>query len=103
MVVQRKRGLHPASGLLKILFLYACSSISFHVHAAAVYALGISDISERDLRKARNRQKMPGGFRKESSYKMYCSILTVIETLKRRNMELIENIKMLFIETSEIF
>lgn len=57
----------------------------------------------RDLRKARNRQKMPGGFRKESSHEMYCSILTVIETLKRRNMELIENIKMLFIETSAIF
>lgn len=46
---------------------------------------------------------MPGGFRKESSHEMYCSILTVIETLKRRNMELIENIKMLFIETSAIF
>ncbi len=49
--VQRKRGLHSASGLLKMLFLYACSSISFRVLAAAAYALGISDISDTSWRK----------------------------------------------------
>lgn len=40
-------------------------------------------ISERDLRKAKNRQKMAGGFRKESGQEMYCSIMTMIETLKK--------------------
>lgn len=48
--VQRKRGVRSASCLLKMLFLYACPSISFRVLAAA-YALGISDISGTSLRK----------------------------------------------------
>lgn len=51
------------------------------------------NMSERDLRKAKNRQKMAGGFRKDSGHEMYCSILTIIETLKRRKMGLFENIK----------
>lgn len=62
-----------------------------------------NNISERDLRKAKNRQKMAGGFRKESGNEMYCSILTIIETLKRRNMGLIENIKKIFMGTPAIF
>lgn len=62
-----------------------------------------NNISERDLRKAKNRQKMAGGFRKESGHQMYCSILTVLETLKRRNMGIIENIKQLFMGTPAIF
>lgn len=61
------------------------------------------NISERDLRKAKNRQKMAGGFRKESGHEMYCSILTIIETLKRRDMAMIENIKKLFMNTPAIF
>lgn len=62
-----------------------------------------NNISERDLRKAKNRQKMAGGFRKESGHEMYCSILTIIETLKRRKMGIIENIKQLLIGTPAIF
>ena len=62
-----------------------------------------NNISERDLRKAKNRQKMAGGFRKESGHRMYCSILTIMETLKRRNMGIIENIKQLFMGTPAIF
>lgn len=61
------------------------------------------NISERDLRKAKNRQKMAGGFRKESGNEMYCSIMTVIETLKKRKMGIIKNIKMLFMGTPAIF
>ena len=53
-------------------------------------------MSERDLRKVKNRQKMAGGFRKDSGHEMYCAILTIIETLKRRNMGLVENAKKLF-------
>lgn len=62
-----------------------------------------NNISERDLRKAKNRQKMAGGFRKEGGHKMYCSIMTIVETLKKRNMGLIENIRKLFIGTPAIF
>ncbi len=62
-----------------------------------------NNISERDLRKAKNRQKMAGGFRKESGHKMYCSILTILETLKRRKLGIIENIKQLFMGTPAIF
>lgn len=62
-----------------------------------------NNISERDLRKAKNRQKMAGGFRKESGHEMYCSILTIIETLKRRNLGIIENVKQLFMGTPAVF
>lgn len=62
-----------------------------------------NNISERDLRKAKNRQKMAGGFRKESGHQMYCSILTIIETLKRRNLGIIENIRQLFMGAPAIF
>lgn len=61
------------------------------------------NMSERDLRKAKNREKMAGGFRKESGNEMYCAILTVIETLKRRKMGMIENLKKLFMGTPAIF
>ena len=61
------------------------------------------NISERDLRKAKNRQKMAGGFRKASGSEMYCSIMTVIETLKKRKMEIIKNLKKLFTGTPAIF
>ncbi len=61
------------------------------------------NISERDLRKVKNRQKMSGGFRKDSGHEMYCSILTVIETIKRRKMGMLENIKKLFMGTPAIF
>lgn len=61
------------------------------------------NISERDLRKAKNRQKMAGGFRKESGHEMYCAILTIIETMKKRKMGLIENLKELFMGAPAIF
>ena len=61
------------------------------------------NISERDLRKVKNRQKMAGGFRKESGQKMYCSIMSIIETLKKRDMGIIKNIKKLFMGTPAIF
>lgn len=61
------------------------------------------NISERDLRKAKNRQKMAGGFRKESGHKMYCSIMTMVETLKKREMVIVENIKKIFMGTPAIF
>ena len=58
-----------------------------HNHLLFLYDFKVpfdDNLSERDLRKAKNRQKMSGGFRKESGHEMYCTILSVIETLKRR-------------------
>ena len=46
---------------------------------------------------------MAGGFRKESGHEMYCSIMSIIETLKKREMDLIENIKKIFMGTPAIF
>ncbi len=50
-VLKRKRGLRSVADLLKILFLYACSSFSFRILAAASCALGIADISDTAWRK----------------------------------------------------
>ena len=68
------------------------------------FAVSFDDnLSERDLRKAKNRQKMAGGFRKDSGHEMYCSILSIIETLKKRKMGMLENIRKLFMGTPAIF
>ena len=77
-----------------------------HNHLLFLHDLAVpfdDNMSERDLRKAKNRQKMAGGFRKDSGHEMYCTILTIIETLKRRKMGMIENIKKVFIGTPAIF
>ena len=51
------------------------------------------NMSERDLRKAKNRQKMTGGFRKPSGLDMYCKIMTVIETAKRKQAGIMDSIR----------
>lgn len=61
------------------------------------------NMSERDLRKVKNRQKMAGGLRKNSGHEMYGTILSVIETMKRRKMGLIENIRKIFLGTPAVF
>ena len=43
------------------------------------------NMSERDLRKCKNRQKMAGGFRSFDGLIMFCSILSVVETAKHRS------------------
>ena len=55
-----------------------------------------NNISERDLRKCKNRQKMVGGFRKTTGNEMYCNIMSVIQTCKRKKMQIFENICMIF-------
>lgn len=77
-----------------------------HNHLLFLYDFSVpfdNNMSERDLRKVKNREKMAGGFRKESGSEMYCRILTIIETLKRRKMGMIENLKKLFMGTPAIF
>lgn len=44
-----------------------------------------NNLSERDLRKCKSRQKMSGGFRSLEGAQMYSRILSLIETCKRRN------------------
>ncbi len=50
------------------------------------------NMSERDLRKCKNRQKMSGGFRSMAGMAMYCSILSFIETVKRRGKKIFQSI-----------
>ena len=47
-----------------------------------------NNMSERDLRKCKNRQKMSGGFRTESGKEIFCSLLTITETCKRQGKDL---------------
>lgn len=49
--LQRKRGVRSAWDLLKIFFIYACSSFSFRILACAAHALGISSVSDTAWRK----------------------------------------------------
>ena len=60
-------------------------------------------MSERDLRKCKNREKMAGGFRITKGCEMYCNILSIIATIKRRKMNIIENILKIFQGNPAIF
>ena len=51
-----------------------------------------NNLSERDLRKVKNRQKMSGGFRDESGRDMFCTILSFIETCKRPSLPVFQSI-----------
>lgn len=62
-----------------------------------------NNMSERDLRKCKNRQKMSGGFRKQTGNEMYCTIMSVIETCKRKEMQVFDNIRKIFEGTPAIF
>ena len=55
-----------------------------------------NNMSERDLRKCKNREKMAGGFRKKEGRQMFCRILSFIETVKRRKKNLFASIIALF-------
>ncbi len=51
-----------------------------------------NNMSEKDLRICKNRQKMAGGFRTSEGREMYCRILSFIETVKRRGMNIFQSI-----------
>lgn len=51
--------------------------------------------SEKDLRICKNREKMAGGFRTPAGRQMYCNIMSVIETAKRRGENLFQYIAVL--------
>jgi len=62
-----------------------------------------NNLSERDLRKCKTRQKIAGGFRKQSGHEMYCNIMSVVETCKRKKMQIFESICKIFNGTPAIF
>ena len=47
-----------------------------------------NNMSERDLRKCKNRQKMAGGFRSTHGLEIFCTLLSVTETCKRQAINL---------------
>lgn len=55
-----------------------------------------NNMSERDLRKCKGRQKMAGGFRTDAGKTLYCRIMSIIETAKRKGEDLLEVIKAIF-------
>ena len=63
-----------------LLFLY-----DFRVHYS-------NNMSEKDLRICKNRDKMSGGFRNASGREMYCRIISFIETVKRRSLNIYQSI-----------
>lgn len=63
-----------------LLFLY-----DFDVHYS-------NNMSEKDLRICKNRQKMAGGFRTASGREMYCRIMSFIGTIKRRRINIYQGI-----------
>ena len=73
-----------------LLFLYD-ESVKFH-----------NNDSERDLRKCKTHQKMSGGFRKESGSKLYC-VMSIVETCKKKGMQVYENIGSIFAGKRAIF
>ena len=63
-----------------LLFLY-----NFRVHYS-------NNMSEKDLRICKNRDKMAGGFRNAAGREMYCRIMSFIETVKRRGLNIYRSI-----------
>ena len=55
-----------------------------------------NNMSERDLRKCKGRQKMAGGFRTDAGKALYCRMMSIIETAKRKGENLLEVIKAIF-------
>ena len=47
-----------------------------------------NNMSEKDLRICKNRDKMAGGFRTAFGREMYCNIMSFIETVKRRGLNI---------------
>lgn len=74
-----------------LLFLYD-EKVKFH-----------NNDSERDLRKCKTHQKMSGGFRKESGIKLYCDIMSIVETCKKKGMQVYETIGSIFAGKRAIF
>lgn len=56
-----------------------------------------NNMSERDLRKCKTKQKVSGGFRKTSGQQIYCTIMSVIGTMKRQNVNIFAGINRILV------
>lgn len=79
--LRRKRGIHSAVDLLKVLFLYACSNLSFRILAVAACALGISNVSDTAWRKHFSKA-VP--FLHEILHRMLSDLFAPADTLAQR-------------------
>lgn len=64
-------------------------------HLLFLYDFGVhysNNMSEKDLRICKNREKMAGGFRTDDGMRMYCNIMSFIETIKRKKENILHNI-----------
>ena len=61
-----------------------------------------NNMSEKDLRICKNRQKMAGGFRNEKGGQMYCDIMSFVETVKRKKLNIFQSIASLIKGTPAI-
>ena len=70
--------------LIARLHKYKENHLLFALHPKVPFT---NNMSERDLRKCKNRQKTSGGFRKQTGKQIYCTVLSLIETWKRKNLD----------------
>lgn len=61
------------------------------------------NMSERDLIKVKNWQKKAGAFSKDSGHEIYCTILTIIDTLKKKKYGVGKKFKKIFMSVLAIF
>lgn len=69
----------------------ACNSVSRKASIVVRLDFDIhysNNMSEKDLRICKSRQKMAGGFRTEGGREMYCDITSCIEMMKRRGLNI---------------
>jgi len=62
-----------------------------------------NNMSERDLRKCKNRQKVAGGFRNLKGCTMFADILSLIETAKRQKLNVFDTILSVFQSSGSVF
>ncbi len=62
-----------------------------------------NNMSERDLRKCKNRQKVAGGFRNLNGCTMFADILSLVETAKKQNRNVFDTILAVFRSPTPVF
>lgn len=79
--------------LIRRLETYKSNHLLFASHPEVPFT---NNMSERDLRKCKNRQKVSGGFRKDLGKSVYCTLLRVIETCRRRGISFLDHFRQAF-------
>ena len=79
--------------LINRLKKYKSNHLLFATHPKVPFT---NNLSERDLRKCKNRQKVSGGFRKALGKTVYCTLLSVIETCRRRRKSFFDYCRQVF-------